>query len=163
MVKAEDLYIMRNSLLPGVYKVGRSSDVQKRALTLQASQPFRIIIVAVFPGAAFLEKAIHAALRHYRVKGPGVEWFRCPLDVVLHHIGQRLPAYFCKFIAEGGGHGIESGEAAAVLPGGSPDPPKPLREPFGQRLDAVRRAATRRVLPCNRRIVESTGGCARRR
>ena len=114
MAKAEDLYIMRNSLIPGIYKVGRSSNVQKRALTLQASQPLRIVIVAVFPGAAFLEKAIHAALKHYRVKGPGVEWFRCPLDTILHHIGQRLPAYFTKFIAEGGGHGIEGGEAHPV-------------------------------------------------
>ena len=111
---------MRNSLIPGIYKVGRSSDVQKRALTLQFSQPFRIVIVAVFPGVAFLEKAIHAALRHYRVKGPGVEWFRCDLDTILHHIGQRLPAYFCKFVAEGGGHAVEGGEAAAVLPCGSP-------------------------------------------
>jgi hypothetical protein len=114
MAKAEDLYIMRNSLIPGIYKVGRSSDVQKRALTLQASQPLRIVIVAVFPGAAFLEKAIHASLKHYRVKGPGAEWFRCDLDTVLHHIGQRLPAYFTKFVAEGGGHAIEGVEAHLV-------------------------------------------------
>ena len=69
MAKAEDLYIMRNTLLPGIYKVGRSSDVQKRALSLQASQPFRVVIVAVFPGGAFLEKAIHLALKQYRIKG----------------------------------------------------------------------------------------------
>ena len=121
MAKAEDLYILRNTLLSGLYKVGRSSDVQKRALALQASQPFRIVIVAVFPGFGFVEKAIHAALKQYKVKGgAGIEWFRCPLDVVMHHIAQRLPAYFCKFVAEGGGHGIEGGEAAAVLPCGSP-------------------------------------------
>ena len=121
MAKAEDLYILRNTLLSGLYKIGRSSDVQKRALALQASQPFRIVIVAVFPGFGFVEKAIHAALKQYKVKGgAGIEWFRCPLDVVMHHIAQRLPAYFCKFVAEGGGHGIEGGEAAAVLPCGSP-------------------------------------------
>ena len=104
MAKAEDLYILRNTLLSGLYKVGRSSDVQKRALALQASQPFRIVIVAVFPGFGFVEKAIHGALKQYKVKGgAGIEWFRCALDVVMHHIAQRLPAYFCKFVAEGGG------------------------------------------------------------
>ena len=127
MAKAEDLYIMRNTLLPGVYKVGRSSDVQKRALSLQASQPFRIVIVAVFPGAAFLEKAIHAALRQYKIKGgAGVEWFRCDLDTILHHVGQRLPAYFTKFVAEPGGHRVESCQAhlvpVAQLPAGSTRP-----------------------------------------
>ena len=107
---------MRNTLLAGVYKVGKSGDVQKRAISLQASQPFRIVIVAVFPGAAFLEKAIHGALRQYKIKGgAGIEWFRCDLDTILHHIGQRLPAYFSKFVAEPSGHGVEGGEAHFVV------------------------------------------------
>jgi hypothetical protein len=133
MAKAEDLYILRNTLLPGLYKIGRSSDVQKRALALQASQPFRIVIVAVFPGFGFVERAIHGALKYHKVKGgAGIEWFKCPLDVIMHHIAQRLPAYFCKFVAEGGWHGIESGETAAVLPGGSPDAPGLRGSPLGR-------------------------------
>ena len=77
MAKAEDLYILRNTLLPGLYKIGRSSDVQKRALALQASQPFRIVIVAVFPGFGFVERAIHGALKYHKVKGgAGIECFK---------------------------------------------------------------------------------------
>jgi hypothetical protein len=73
---APDLYIFSNSLLPGILKIGRSKDVERRRLDMQRSQPFHIITVAKFPGAGHLEAIVHAGLRASLVDGPGREWFR---------------------------------------------------------------------------------------
>ena len=45
MRKADDLYVMCNSLIPRVFKVGRAADPQKRACQLMASQPFRVKVL----------------------------------------------------------------------------------------------------------------------
>ena len=63
-------------MLPGLVKVGRNKNPCQRALELQESQPYHIIIHTVFWGAGHREKAVHNALAAFRVPfAPGTEWF----------------------------------------------------------------------------------------
>ena len=63
-------------MLPGLVKVGRSKNPCQRALELQESQPYHILIHTVFWGAGHREKAVHNALAAFRVPfTPGTEWF----------------------------------------------------------------------------------------
>ena len=83
---AIDLYVFANSMIPDIIKIGRSKDVERRRLELQKSQPFRIIILATFPGKGGLEGAVHAALSASRVDGPGREWFKVSASDAMHAI-----------------------------------------------------------------------------
>ena len=85
-----DLYVMKNSLLP-YFKVGRSADVARRATDLQSGHPFRVLVMAVFPGKGHLEHHVHSKLEAWNVKEcPGREWFDCTLAEVLQCIGETL-------------------------------------------------------------------------
>ena len=83
---AQDLYIFSNSLLPGILKIGRSKDVERRRVEMQRSQPFHINTVATFPGKGHLEGIIHTALHASLVDGPGREWFRVSASDAIHAI-----------------------------------------------------------------------------
>ena len=86
-----DLYIMRNTRIPGEHKVGRSKIVEQRREDLQNGQNFKMEIVATFPGAGYAEGLVHDRLAHSPVnEGPGREWFRASLSDVLHAIGRVL-------------------------------------------------------------------------
>jgi hypothetical protein len=87
---APDLYIFSNSLLPGILKIGRSKDVERRRAEMQRSQPFYINLVATFPGKGHLEASIHATLRASLVDGPGREWFRVSESDVIHAIAVAM-------------------------------------------------------------------------
>ena len=118
MRKADDLYVMCNSLIPRVLKVGRAADPQKRACQLMASQPFRVKVLVVFPELGFLERSIHKSLDCYRVKtGPGVEWFSCELPVITAHVLARMPTYLPQLFAEGGGHAVEGVKSEPIVRG----------------------------------------------
>ena len=118
MRKADDLYVMCNSLIPRVFKVGRAADPQKRACQLMASQPFRVKVLVTFPELGFLERIIHKSLDRFRVRtGPGVEWFNCELSLITACIMARLPTYLPQLLAEKGGHGIQSLESEPVVCG----------------------------------------------
>jgi len=75
----DDLYIFQNSAIHGQYKVGRSKNVENRRRRLQECHNFEIQVMATFPGQGDLEHKVHALLRAFRVRGPGVEWFQCPM------------------------------------------------------------------------------------
>ncbi len=67
---------MRNSTLPLLVKVGKATDVTKRAKELCHSHPFTIEICHEYAGYGFLEMIIHDRLREHRVTGgSGREWF----------------------------------------------------------------------------------------
>ena len=80
---ADHLYLMSacpGTLLPGLVKIGRSKNPQQRAIDLQESQPYHLVIHAIYWGAGPKERAVHSALSAFRVAGaPGVEWFELPL------------------------------------------------------------------------------------
>jgi hypothetical protein len=87
---AQDLYIFSNSLLPGILKIGRSKDVERRRAEMQRSQPFHINTVATFPGKGHLEASIHATLHASLVDGPGREWFRVSESDAIHAIAVAM-------------------------------------------------------------------------
>ena len=86
-----DLYVMALSTDPlgGMYglKVGRSGNIPQRAASLSESMPFNILVLATFPGAGHLEKAIHAQLDTTRnATGRGREWFHTTLPNITHAV-----------------------------------------------------------------------------
>jgi hypothetical protein len=87
---APDLYIFSNSLLPGILKIGRSKDVERRRAEMQRSQPFYINTVATFPGKGHLEASIHATFQASLVDGPGREWFRVSESDAIHAIAVAM-------------------------------------------------------------------------
>jgi len=86
-----DLYVMAISTDPlgelhGL-KVGRSCNIPQRATSLSESMPFNILVLATFPGAGHLEKAIHAQLDTTRnATGRGREWFHTTLPNITHAV-----------------------------------------------------------------------------
>jgi hypothetical protein len=87
---APDLYIFSNSLLPGILKIGRTNDVERRRVEMQRSQPFHVNTVATFPGKGHLRGVIHTALHANIVDGPGREWFRVSESDVIHTIAVTM-------------------------------------------------------------------------
>ena len=88
-----DLYVMQNSRIPGEVKVGRSMDVEARRRSLQRSQNFRMLVLAVFPQAGHIERCVHETLAYCRVPeevAAGREWFRCSPQTAFSAIGQAL-------------------------------------------------------------------------
>ena len=76
-VEPDSLYIMSNSLLPDIVKIGRSSNPEERAKQLGTSHPFRLRVECSYGGKGFLEKSVHDRLKHRRVEGGlGREWYR---------------------------------------------------------------------------------------
>ncbi len=81
------LYVMQRSDAPGVWKVGRSDDPQRRAVDLQTGHCFLVHVVATFHGAGCCERAVHELLAEHRVDGgTGREWFRASLPLVYNAI-----------------------------------------------------------------------------
>ena len=86
-----DLYVLAISTDPlgelhGL-KVGRSGNIPQRAASLSESMPFNILVLATFPGAGHLEKAIHAQLDTTRnATGRGREWFHTTLPNITHAV-----------------------------------------------------------------------------
>lgn len=73
----DSLYIMTNSMLPGMVKIGRSGNPEERAKQLSVSQPFRVVVERSYGGKGFLEKTLHDRLKRRRVEGGGGrEWYR---------------------------------------------------------------------------------------
>ena len=72
----DSLYVMRNSMLTGMVKIGRSHSPEDRARDLAAAHPFEIIVCSSYGKWGGLEKKIHYKLKHRRVDGGrGREWF----------------------------------------------------------------------------------------
>ena len=94
----DDLYVFGNSRLPGILKVGRSKEVERRRKELEQYQPFHIINHAVFAKAGCVEHRVHQALAEFRVDGAGREWFQTSLERVLGEIGKCLDK---KLMGEG--------------------------------------------------------------
>ena len=68
-------------------KIGRTSDVDARALQLGRGHAFRMHVLATFPGLGHIEHHVHSLLSSSRATtGRGIEWFHSPLSSVLHAI-----------------------------------------------------------------------------
>ena len=78
-----NLYMMSNSIAPGILKIGRSDNPQRRASDLQSCQCFWITVVAELKDFGGYEAAVHQRLSHLRIDGAGKEWFRVDVAGVL--------------------------------------------------------------------------------
>ena len=90
--KGEDLYVFKNSRLPN-YKIGCSGDPTARSNSMDASQNFYMLKVAIFEGKGYLEDTVRDMLRYCllsREVGRGTEWHTCTLQVALSAIGQAI-------------------------------------------------------------------------
>lgn len=71
----EHLYIVQ-SHTTGAFKVGRSSDPERRLGELQTGSPYLLRIILVLEGQGHRELSLHRRLREYRAKGVVKgEWF----------------------------------------------------------------------------------------
>ena len=71
-----DLYIMERSDAPGIVKIGSSGRPEGRRRQLEDGHTYRMIILAIFPGAGKMEQRVHRHLSHARVlTGRGREWY----------------------------------------------------------------------------------------
>jgi len=75
MKGGEHLYIVQ-SFCTGAFKVGRSSDPERRLHDLQVGSPYELRLILVLEGQGWREKKVHEALHGYRSQGlyKG-EWF----------------------------------------------------------------------------------------
>lgn len=68
------LYIMQ-SYCTGAFKVGRSSDPERRREDLQVGSPFPLRLILVVEDQGWRERSVHDQLRNYWTQG---EWFTEP-------------------------------------------------------------------------------------
>ena len=90
---ADHLYVMSasNSLLPGLVKIGRTKNLLQRAIDLQESQPYQIVIHTVFWGLGWREKEVHKQLANFQHRDvPGTEWFELPLQHACQSVSRIL-------------------------------------------------------------------------
>ena len=72
------LYIIQ-SAVTGAFKVGRSSDPDRRLRDLQTGSPHRLKIILVVKEEGWRERFIHHRLNRFRSQGPNYgEWFLEP-------------------------------------------------------------------------------------
>ena len=76
------VYILTNPSMPGLVKIGRTSDLASRVAGLSSGtsvpEPFEVAYAAYVEDAAFVERALHAAFSMHRL--PGREFFRIPVS-----------------------------------------------------------------------------------
>jgi len=88
----EWVYVISNTEIQGVYKVGITGEPSARVATLRSSgTPGRFVIeyVVLVRNARRIEADLHRRLDRYRTVrdgGPGREWFRLPKDSVIEHV-----------------------------------------------------------------------------
>ena len=90
---ADHLYVMSagGDMLSGLVKIGRSKSPLQRAIELQESQPFYVVIHALFWGMGSSEKEIHRTLAVFQVQdSPGQEWFELPVANACQSISRIL-------------------------------------------------------------------------
>ena len=89
------LYVMTIDEIPGVYKIGRCSDLERRRRALNRCHSFNLRVVANYPDCGRLELPVHDLLAPYLKKTEGStsrEWFKCSLG----HIHNTIQSVITK-------------------------------------------------------------------
>lgn len=82
----QDLYIIQMNRT-GDFKVGRTSDIQRRLAELQTGCPHRLKVILHLPGQGHQERRVHKALHGLGCRNSYGEWFHeeaigsLPLDI----------------------------------------------------------------------------------
>jgi len=71
-------------------KIGRTSNIYNRFATIAREVPDKCVLVAIMPGSAGQERALHTRFSHLRANG---EWFRADGDLLsfIAEIGDEIP------------------------------------------------------------------------
>ena len=86
-----DLYVVQYSTVWDCVKIGRASNVENRLRQMGASQNFRLVLVALFPGRGHIERAVHKRLSAYLSKeGTSNEWFNAPAQYAIKIINEPI-------------------------------------------------------------------------
>ena len=86
-IEAKHLYVMTFVEIPGIYKIGRSSNVTKRKLDINRGIFLTLQALGIYENAGHLELKAHDLLALYRVESPHTrEWFKCSTE----HIHQTV-------------------------------------------------------------------------
>ena len=89
----------------GKYKIGSTTQVEKRLVQLQADAPFKLVVFHTWPHGKYtqLEKFLHRKFESQRVKEPGlrgVEWFAMKeedLTLAVGYVGEFNLAHPQRF------------------------------------------------------------------
>ena len=74
--EADALYVMSNTLIPGVVKIGRASCPEAKAKMLAAGHPFRLQVEHAYVGMGFMERDVHKRISEASVQGAASrDWF----------------------------------------------------------------------------------------
>ena len=87
--KRMDLYIATRSDNPNVLKIGKSSNTLARCAQLQRGHCFKIYVNAILENKGDCEKAVHDALKQYRIAK--TEWFETDLETALTAAAEAEP------------------------------------------------------------------------
>lgn len=110
----QDLYVISSPAFPGLVKVGRSNEPDRRILDLSGGQPVCYTLNVVFHGMGRYEQDVHRQLRDVRYEGGySREWFECSAsDVIeafrvvapdkMEQLEQRHTPQVCAFYPEEG-------------------------------------------------------------
>lgn len=74
LIKQHFVYVFHAQGTPRV-KLGVASDVEQRLRQLQTGSPYKLVVLAVWPGSQRLERKLHSHFQLYRKEG---EWFELP-------------------------------------------------------------------------------------
>jgi hypothetical protein len=72
------IYFAQIDIPNGPVKIGTAKNVEKRMCELQKSMPWKLNVIALYPGDNKVEKMIHDRLFRFKMKrSVGREWFEC--------------------------------------------------------------------------------------
>lgn len=73
-MKKKDLYIIQCDTT-GAFKVGISSNVERRVKTLKTGCPYELKVILIIKEGSHLEKDFHKRLKKYKTSKGNQEWF----------------------------------------------------------------------------------------
>ena len=95
--KTRNLYVLQCKQF---YKIGITSNVNKRLANIQTSNPFPVKLVKVYSYLSDdqnIERRVHVDLKKYRGTG---EWFKTDLNIILKTINKHI-MYLISFVLTG--------------------------------------------------------------
>ncbi len=69
-----DLYVIQMAVT-GDFKVGRTSNLERRVSEIQTGCPYPLRVLLLAPGQGHREKSLHRRLRAHRCRNQSGEWF----------------------------------------------------------------------------------------
>ena len=91
-----NLYVLKTTAFPGVYKVGRANDPARRAQEIAYGNFFRLHVILDYEGMGIHESEVHDALRAFQYNPENrlrTEWFKLPEEQLIATIRDIVSRY----------------------------------------------------------------------